>query len=324
VAAPASSAETARIRALRPPKDPVDPSRPLGVLLEEERDPAGGLDSCLTVFLAGAECPYTCVFCDLWRHTLDGPTPPGALPAQLRLALADEAVRRAAPQRIKLYNASNFFDPRAVPRADLPVLAELLRPFPGVTVECHPRLVGRACFDFARRIDGRLEVAMGLETAHQEALARLNKEVCLDDFARAAARLRQADIDLRAFVLVGTPFVPASENVAWAVRSAAHALEHGARVVALVPLRPGNGELERLATRGQLQPCTVADLEAAYEATLALGAGVVIADLWDASRLPACAACREARIQRLARMNRTGRPLPAIACELCAGRARTG
>lgn len=322
MAALADSAEAARIRALRPPRERIDASRPLGILIEEERGPRGDLEPSLTVFLAGAECPFTCVFCDLWRYTLDHPTPAGALPSQLRLALADERVRGATPRRIKLYNASNFFEPGAVPSADLPVLAELVRPFAGVTVECHPRLIGRSCFEFAERIAGRLEVAMGLETVHPEALPRLNKRVGLDDFARAAARLRQADIDVRAFVLVGAPFLPSAESVTWAVRSAAYALEHGAGVVALVPVRPGNGELERLAAAGAFSPPTLADLEAAFEGALALRAGVVIADLWDAERLPACAACGVSRIGRLARMNRTGRLLPGIRCDACAGYAR--
>ena len=195
----------------------------MGFLVEEERRPDGGREHAVTVFLAGSECPFTCVFCDLWRHTLDTPTPPGALPAQVRIALADEAVRRARPSRIKLYNASNFFDERAVPPQDLPALADLVRPFAGVTVESHPLLVGDSCFAFADRLEGRLEVAMGLETVHPEALARLNKRLSLDEFARAAAHLRRGQVGLRAFVLVGAPFVPPEEDVSWVARSVARA-----------------------------------------------------------------------------------------------------
>jgi radical SAM enzyme (TIGR01210 family) len=239
------------------------------------------------------------------------------------VALEEEAVRRARPRRIKLYNASNFFDARAVPPSDLPVLAELLRPFDGVTVECHPGLVGDVCLDFADRLRGRLEVAMGLETIHPQALARLNKRVSVDDFAGASARLRGAGIDVRAFVLVGAPFVPAAEGVAWSVQSAACALEQGAGVVALVPVRGGNGELERLAAAGGFRPPTLMDLEAALEGAFRPAPSVVIADLWDAARLPACSACGAARIERLARINRTGRLEPEVGCVACRGRART-
>jgi len=58
----------------------------MAIVVEEERA-VHGMERAATVFLAGAECPFTCSFCDLWRWTLDGPTPPGALPAQLSKAL---------------------------------------------------------------------------------------------------------------------------------------------------------------------------------------------------------------------------------------------
>ena len=81
------AAEDRRIRALRPPKPRVDPYTAHGSLVEEERRPDGRVERALTVFLAGAECPFTCSFCDLWRYTIEGPTPPGALPTQLRRVL---------------------------------------------------------------------------------------------------------------------------------------------------------------------------------------------------------------------------------------------
>jgi hypothetical protein len=77
-----------RIRSLRPLKRAVDPTTAHGSLLETERRPDGRVERTLTVFLAGAECPFTCSFCDLWQWTLDGPTPPGALVVQLERVLA--------------------------------------------------------------------------------------------------------------------------------------------------------------------------------------------------------------------------------------------
>ncbi len=326
------AAEDRRIRALRSAKGPVDPWLPLAVLCEEERTVEGTVEPVLTVFLAGSECPFTCVFCDLWRRTLEGPTPPGALPKQLRAALLDyqgaapeqlgEALAQgeaAAARRIKLYNASNFFDRRAVPPVDDEALCALLAPFSHVTVECHPRLVGRRCFEFAARLDGSLEVAMGLETVHPQALARLNKRMTVGDFDRAAATLAAAGVGLRAFVLVGTPFVPPAEDLEWTVRSVEHALARGAGIVALIPVRGGNGELERLAAAGEFHPPALADLEAALAAAQALGRGVVLADLWDGARLARCALCGPARLARLARMNLTARPEPPVFCSACGG-----
>lgn len=309
----ALSVEDRRIRALRAPKAPIDPTRPLGILVEEERR-AGGLERALTVFLAGAECPFTCIFCDLWQQTLDGPTPPGALPAQLRAGLTQSGPQRV--HRVKLYNASNFFDPRAVPPADFEALAGLLAPFDAVTVESHARTVGPRCREFADRLTGKLEVAIGLETVHPGALPRLNKKMTLADFDRAARWLAAHRIGLRAFVLVGAPFVPPEQSVGWAVRSAEHALAQGAGAVALIAARGGNGAMEQLATEGLFQAPTLADLEQALEESLGLE-GVVTADLWQADQLSACVSCRPRRLQRLQQMNATGRRAPAVSCPDC-------
>jgi hypothetical protein len=247
----------------------------------------------------------------------------GALPAQLREALGDPAVRAAPPDRIKLYNASNFFDTRAVPADDLPPLAALLEPFAGVTVECHPQLVGSTCVEFASLLEGVLEVAMGLETSHAAAHPRLNKQAGPDDFARAAAFLEGEAIGVRAFVLLGVPFVPPAEAVPAAIASAAFAAEHGASVVSVIPLRGGNGEMERLAATGAFREPTLRDLEDTLDGALAAVAGpaVVLADLWEAGRLGSdCAACRADRLARITRTNRTGRPQPPVRCPACAGR----
>jgi radical SAM enzyme (TIGR01210 family) len=311
----AQSSPARWVRALRPAKRQVDPWNPLAWFWETERTLDGAPIAALTVLLAGAECPFSCVFCDLWRQTLDGPTPPGALPAQLRNVLG-QAGQLPRPAAVKLYNASNFFEQRAVPAEDEPALLELLAPFSRVTVECHPRLVGERCLGFARGLRGQLEAAMGLETAHPQALAKLNKGMDLDDFDRAADRLRGAGIGLRAFVLVGAPFVPGAEAVEWAVRSAAYALSRGAQRVSLIPVREGNGALEALRRREEFTPPTLDQLEAALERSLELG-GMVAADLWDVERLATCPRCAARRIERLSRMNTLGRLEPRPGCERC-------
>lgn len=285
-------------------KRKLDPWEPIGQLWEEERTPDGGLLPALTVFLAGAECPFSCVFCDLWKETLDGPTPAGALPTQLRKALAAAGLL-PHPAAVKLYNASNFFEPRAVPEEDEEEILALTAPFARVTVECHPRLIGDRCLRFAERLAGSLEVAMGLETVHPQALPRLNKGMTLGDFDRAAETLRRAGIGLRAFVLVAPPFVPVEEAVEWAVRSCIHAFEQGAERVSLIPLRGGN------------TPPRLDQLEEALENCLALDGGIVTADLWDARRFATCPQCADARLVRLDRMNRMGRIEPRTTCTGC-------
>jgi len=318
---------TRAIRALRPAKTPPDPWTPLGHLWECERGLSGGPRRVLTVFLAGAECPFTCLFCDLWRATLEGPTPLGALPAQLEAAL-DEAAPIEFPAALKLYNASNFFDPRAVPRRDHGALADVCGGFRRVTVECHPRLLGATCSSFARRLEARLEVAMGLETVHPDVFPRLNKGMKIADFDRAAAWARDHGIGTRAFVLVGLPWVPATQFAMWARRAVEHAASLGIDRVSLIPLRRGNGALDRLRARGELETVKIEHLEAAHEAALEAAAGrmTVEVDLWEAERFASCARCSETRIARLATMNRTQATAPAVECEcgVTAGGAHGG
>lgn len=304
-----------RIRSLRPPKPAVDPYTAHGSLVEEERRPDGTIERALTVFLAGAECPFTCAFCDLWKWTIDGPTPNGALPMQIERVLG--ALEGPRPERIKLYNASNFFDPRAVPPEDLPAIAALSAPFGGVTVESHVSTVGTRTLEFAQMIPGRLEVAVGLETIHPVAAANLNKRLDLRRFDSAARFLVANAIDLRAFVLLGAPHVPVHESVEWTTRTVAYAAERGASVVSIIPVRGGNGEMERLAAAGLFTPPTLLQLEEALDRCVQLAPTVVTADLWDAERLPACESCRGARIARLQRMNVSGRPEPRVACKVC-------
>jgi hypothetical protein len=308
------------LRALRAAKPPVDPWQPLGTFWEDERQPGGGIAPVLTVLLAGAECPFSCVFCDLWRHTLDGPTPRGALSAQIEKALAAAGPLPTGAQ-IKLYNASNFFEARAVPPEDDEAISALLAPFAQVVVECHPRLVGERAERFAARLgasDTRLQVAIGLETVHPQALPRLGKAMTLDDFAGAAARLQAMGCGVRAFVLVGAPHVPADEAAEWAERSAAWAFAHGVEHVSLIPMRGDTDAMRALAARGDFTAPTPATVEDAFDDCVALGAGVVTVDAWDVDRLLRCDGCREARRVRLLRMNLSGTVEPRVTCELCA------
>jgi len=213
-----------------------------------------------------------------------------------------------------LYNASNFFDHRAVPPEDIPALAELSRRFAAVTVEAHASMIGPPTLEFARLIAGRLEVAVGLETIHPAAAGHLNKHMDLERFDRATEFLAEHDIDLRVFVLLGAPYIDREESVEWTVRTAEYAARRGAAAIALIPVRGGNGELERLAGLGHFTAPTLVQLEQALDACLGVAPAAVAADLWDVDRLVACAECRPGRVERLRRMNLTGRGEPLVTC----------
>ena len=291
-----------RLRAQRPAKKPIDPWRPIGFERELELTPEGRLEQALTIFLAGRECAFTCIFCDLWQYTIDEPTPVGAIAAQIEQGLRHDRRQNEAPvESVKLYNASNFFDDLAVPPADDDKILELVRRIPRVIVECHARLVGERCERYARRLNAagsRLEVAVGFETVHPKALAALNKRVDVDQLESAAARLRTIDADLRAFVLIGVPFIDGSEQLAWIQRTVETALEAGARLVSLIPLRADEGELQRLERQGVWRPPGLDEVEAAFETARALAPTRVRLDTWDLERL-APDATQEPRIEAL-------------------------
>jgi radical SAM enzyme (TIGR01210 family) len=290
----------------------VDPFVAQGSLIEQEWRPGGVVERTLTVFLTGAECPFTCSFCDLWKYTIDGPTVPGALTAQL-----EKALDGVSAERLKLYNASNFFDTRAVPRQDLAAIAKLAAPVRSVTVESHASLIGERAVEFARDIPGRLEVAVGLETIHPVAASRLNKKLDLARFDSAAEFLASNDIDLRVFVLLGAPHVPVNESIDWTVRTVEYAIDRGAFVVSIIPVRGGNGELERLEGLGEFIPPTLAQLEDAFDRCADFSGAAVTADLWDIERIADCDACREQRIARLELQNQSGVVEQRISCSMC-------
>lgn len=301
--------------AARGPKNPVDSRRPYAFLVEQERSAAGSLEDVATIFLTNKECPFSCVYCDLWKNTTDQSVQPGDIPAQI-----DYALGRLPPAKtIKLYNSGNFFDPQAILRQDYPAVIHRVMTFERVIVENHPALVGEECVRFRDELGTELEIAMGLETVHPTVLPRLNKQMSVDDFRRAADYLTRHGIHVRAFVLLMPPFMRVDEAVHSAVRSVAAALDAGATCVTVIPTRGGNGLMEQFGARGEFAPPTLAMLEETLAFALALPQLVanpsrVFVDLWDLEKLYPCSRCGPLRKERLRQMNDQQQLLPEISC----------
>jgi radical SAM enzyme (TIGR01210 family) len=312
----------------RRPKNVLDRRRAYASTWEEEPDSSGELVPTSVVFLTNRECPFRCVMCDLWTNTLDDIVPRGAIPQQIRTALAELPPSR----HIKLYNAGSFFDPQQIPIEDDEEIAAVVAGFERVIVESHPAFLSGAYADRCRRFqslfDGQLEVAIGLETAHPDVLARLNKRMTIDTFRGAADFLSRHGIALRVFVLLSPPFMTAGESVEWACRSIDLAAECGAAVCSVIPTRGGNGAMEALGDA--VVPPRVEELESVIEYGLGhrsltdrradplerVDRMRVFADLWDIERLFSCQCSRD-RATRLAAMNREQRLTPRVSC-VCA------
>lgn len=307
----------------RGPRPEHDPWRFQGLIVEDERAAGGTIDRLATVFLTGRECPWHCTMCDLWKHTTAGDTPRGAIAAQINAARANLRTRAESIDGMKLYNAGSFFDPRAVPEADYDDIARALTGLARVIVESHPALVGVRVDRFRTALDrqdpGRsvaLEVAMGLETAHPEALDGLNKRFTLADFTGAGQALRERGIALRVFLLISPPFIAPDEQDAWLLHSLDTSFASGASVVSLVPTRPGNGAMEALAEAGMFRPPDLDDIERSFALALthAAGRGRVFVDLWDLDRFAHCKCCLAERHARLEAMNLQQNILPQRPC----------
>ena len=314
---PESAADRDRwILARRPQRAVLDAHEPYLYFVEEECSASGELVPVATIFLTNRECPFRCVMCDLWRNTLSKSVPRGAIPEQIDLAL------RALPaaRMVKLYNSGSFFDPRAIPAEDYEAIVMRMQSFERVVVECHPALVGERCIQFRELVGGRLEVAMGLETAHPEVLEKLNKRMTLEQFGAAADYLRSNDIDLRVFILVQPPFMKLQETVYWAERSLDFAFDCGATAATLIPTRGGNGAMEALAADGDFVPPSLKVVEATASYGVGLRRVRVFVDLWDVKRNSECAFCFDERVARLRNMNWRQKVADAVICEHCEGR----
>ncbi|MGO8926015.1 MAG: radical SAM protein [Limisphaerales bacterium] len=305
---------SAWIVAQRPPRAITDPFKPHGFFLEEERSASNRIVSSAVILLTNKECPWRCLMCDLWKHTLARSVLPGAIPRQI-----DYALKRlqARPEQVKLYNSGSFFDPAAIPLSDYPEIAQKVSFASHLVVEAHPRLIGESALELRDLLGSSMEVAMGLETVHPDVLPRLNKNLTLSAFAKAAAFLRDQGIAVRAFVLLKPPFLNEAEGLEWAVKSAEFAFASGVEVLSLIPTRAGNGALDRLREAGEFAPPRLSTLERALESVLERRQGRVFADTWNLEQFSTCAACFEQRRQRLHQMNLHQIVPPKIVCRLC-------
>lgn len=303
------------VKKMRPEKELADPNRPYLWLNEEEIQADGALQSVNTIFLTNRECPFKCTMCDLWRHTLDEPTPDGAIPEQIRFALD----RLPAAEVIKLYNSGNFFDGKAIPRKDYQAIADLLSGYEHVIVENHPKLIGEFIPQFRDLLNGTFEIAMGLESIHPVVMPKLNKQITRESYRRASQFLVSNGIDVRAFILLNPPFLTdPEENMDWCIKTVEFAFDCGASACSVIPTRDGNGIMEKLLEDGVYVPPTLSAFEKVFDRAIGLGRGRVFADLWDLEKFSDCDDCFQNRKARMHRMNLSQAPERPIKCS-CRG-----
>jgi radical SAM enzyme (TIGR01210 family) len=307
------------VESLRGRRNLIDPNRPYAFTLDHEPDTHGEVVPVATVFLTNKECPFRCVMCDLWQNTLEQMIPAGTIPKQIDYALTHLPEAR----QIKLYNSGSFFDPAAIPVEDYPAIADEVRPFERIIVECHPAFLGDRCRSFRDLCSGQLEVAIGLESAHEPTLSRLNKGMDLKQFERAANFLNEEGIGLRVFLLIQPPFLSLEESPVWLRHSIHYAIKHGATAISLIPTRAGNGAMERLQAAGDFTPPTLTAIEESLDWAVGLQKSRVFADIWDLEKFSNCPQCFKTRRERLESMNLSQAIIPRVTCECSSAANKT-
>ncbi len=230
--------------------------------LKKNELPSGRIEDTAIIFLTNRECPYHCLMCDLWKNTTDFTVPAGSIPQQIELALSQMAPAR----HLKLYNSGSFFDERAIPSEDYEEIARLVSGFETVIVESHPRLVNEKCLRFRDMLKPQLQVAMGLETVHPEILRKLNKRMTLEDFENTVKFLsRHQDYCQGHLFCSDRRFYPKTrvfigQNDRWILPFGA-----GVECCTVIPVRPGNGAMDKLMEDGDFTPPRIQSLEAVLE-----------------------------------------------------------
>jgi radical SAM enzyme (TIGR01210 family) len=280
-------------------KNKVDPYKPYAWLVEKERQISGEIEDAGIIFLTNMECPMHCLMCDLWKNTTDRPVPVGAIPAQIEWALS----QMPKVKHLKLYNSGSFFDDRAIPLADYPAIASLLKDFETVIVESHPKFIDDRCLRFRDLLQAELQIAIGIETVHPEILRKLNKHVTTDDFRNSVQFLTRNGIRTRAFILLRPPYLSESEGIYWAQKSIDYAFDVGVECCIIIPVRAGNGAMEELMRTGDFHLPKIESLESVLKYGINLKAGRVFADTWDLGLFSTCSECLEKQIIRINFMN---------------------
>ena len=301
--------QTSWIMARRPERHVHDVRKPYHAMLEQEIGPDGVLWDVATLFLVNRECPFRCLMCDLWKNTTRESVTAEDIVAQVEAGLAQTGPGRA----VKLYNSGSWFDPKAVPIEAYEPVARLVASFERVIVESHCAFLGERAEQFLMLLqrynpDVTLEVAIGLETVHEELLKRLNKRVTTADFVAAAEWLHMRGMALRSFVLLRPPFLTEDEGLEWAKRTIELAMSVGSTFTALIPVRGGNGAMDVLRAAGDWAPPSLASLEAGLRHGLTISGKLlhqrVTADVWDISLFSdAGDADSAAIVTRINRMN---------------------
>lgn len=112
-------------------------------------------------------------------------------------------------------------------------------------------------------------------------------------------------------------FLSEDEGIYWAKKSLEFAFEVGIECCTVIPVRSGNGAMDKLMEMGQYSPPSIESLEEVLDYGINLKAGRVFADTWDLKLFSKCNECIESRIERITKINLEQRISDSISCNCC-------
>lgn len=194
-----------------------------------------------------------CSMCGYARDTLGRSATPEELERQLEAALA---AYRGEPY-VKFYTSGSFLDDREVDPASR---RRIVSAFSGrarrLLFETLPEFAdGEHLSPIAAAFDGKVEVALGLESTQPEVLARfINKGSPPDEYLAAAGRVRALGLSPKAYLLLKPPYLTERESIEDVVRSVEVAAPHF-DTLSINPVHiQGGTVVEWLFQRGRYRP----------------------------------------------------------------------
>jgi len=194
--------------------------------------------------------------CSMCGYFIDSSASEGSNDPSLILDQFTSVMERHKDERfLKIYTSGSFLDPNEVPReVQKSIMKSAGEKFDRVLVESRPEFIKRAPLEeLGSHVD--LEVAIGLESAHNDVLSHsINKGFSFENYLKAGTVLNSLDIPLRTYLILKPPFMTEGE----AIRDARDSIRKTEVLSATISINPMNIQnftfVEYLFRRGEYQP----------------------------------------------------------------------
>ncbi|MFH0861555.1 MAG: DUF5591 domain-containing protein [Candidatus Altiarchaeota archaeon] len=150
---------------------------------------------------------------------------------------------------VKVFGSGSFLDDRQIPKASRQRFIEECRKrgVKRITLESRPEFVHADALKEFKGLD--VTIAMGLESADEKVLKRLNKGYGRREYEEAAGKIHDSGFKVRTYLLVNPPFVDELKKSLDA--SVEYALNHSDSVVLINMLPHANAPLTRMWLSGE-------------------------------------------------------------------------